>query len=271
MWEEMGGGSSIVAKDAIEKIKFLGYNGDIRSKSTLMSGHSKWHNIQARKGKQDAKRAGAFTKLARGIMTAARGGGGDVNMNFKLRIAVDKAKAVSMPKDNIERAIAKGTGAGGGVALSAVSYEAKGPGNIDIIIDCLTDSKNRTAPEIKHILTKNGGILGAPGSNAWNFEQKGFIVVAGKGEDKVLEIMEVNGVEDVEENDGEINIYTRPKELANVGKELESKGFKLDKMELIMDPKNTVKLDDEKAEQAMRLLELLDDYDDTENVWTNLE
>lgn len=236
-----------------------------------MSGHSKWHNIQGRKGKQDAKRAGAFTKLARGITTAAREGGGDPTMNFKLRIAVDKAKAVSMPKEGIERAINKGTGAGGGAAMSAVSYEAKGPGNIDIIIDCLTDSKNRTAPEIKHILTKNGGVLGAPGSVAWNFEQKGLIVVPGKGEDKVLEIMDVDGVLDVEENEGEINIYTKPKELAAIGKELESKGFKIDKMELIMDPKNMVKLDEEKSASAMRLLELLDDYDDTENVWTNLE
>lgn len=240
-----------------------------------MSGHSKWHNIQGRKGKQDAKRAGAFTKLARGIMTAAREGGGDVSMNFKLRIAVDKAKAVSMPKDNIERAIAKGTGAGGGVALSAVSYEAKGPGNIDIIIDCLTDSKNRTAPEIKHILTKNGGTLGAPGSVAWNFEQRGYIESRIKNkelsEEELLEIMDVGGVEDIEEVDDVFNIYTKPKELAAVAKQLESKGFKIEKAELIMDPKNTVKLDEEKSEKAMKLLELLDDYDDTENVWTNLE
>jgi len=248
-----------------------------------MSGHSKWHNIQARKGKQDAKRAGAFTKLARAITTAAREGGGDPAMNFKLRIAVDKAKAVSMPKDGIERAINKGTGAGGGVALSAVSYEEKGPGNIDIIIDCLTDSKNRTAPEIKHLLTKNGGILGAPGSVAWNFVQRGFIIVSPNAQTPmpnqaqnpndqiILDIMEVDGVEDVEENEGEISIYTKPKELATVAKELESKGFKIEKMELIMDPKNTVKLDEEKSVQAVKLLELLDDYDDTENVWTNLE
>lgn len=241
-----------------------------------MSGHSKWHNIQARKGKQDAKRAGAFTKLARGITTAAREGGGDPAMNFKLRIAVDKAKAVSMPKDGIERAISKGTGAGGGAAMSAVSYEAKGPGNIDIIIDCLTDSKNRTAPEIKHILTKNGGMIGAPGSNAWNFEQKGFIEISNikypiSNDEILLDVMDINGVIDVEDNEGVISIYTNPKELATVGKELEAKGFKLEKMELIMDPKNTVKLDSEKAEKAMKLLELLDDYDDTENVWTNLE
>jgi len=248
-----------------------------------MSGHSKWHNIQGRKGKQDAKRAGAFTKLARGITTAAREGGGDPSMNFKLRIAVDKAKAVSMPKEGIERAINKGTGAGGGVAMSAVSYEAKGPGNIDIIIDCLTDSKNRTAPEIKHILSKNSGILGAPGSVSWNFVQRGYIVINPKSQTPnpkqipnsndqiILEVMDIDGVEDVEENDGEINIYTKPKELASVAKQLEVKGFEIEKAELIMDPKNTVKLDEAKSEQAMKLLELLDDYDDTENVWTNME
>lgn len=247
-----------------------------------MSGHSKWHNIQARKGKQDAKRAGAFTKLARGITTAAREGGSDPAMNFKLRIAVDKAKAASMPKDNIERAIAKGTGAGGGVTLSAVSYEAKGPGNIDIIIDCLTDSKNRTAPEIKRLLSKNGGILGAPGSVAWNFEQKGFIQISNikypisnqspiTNDQLVLKVMDIESVQDVESGENGIDVYTKPKELAVVAKQLEDKGFQIEKAELIMDPKNTVKLDEEKSAQAVKLLELLDDYDDTENVWSNLE
>jgi YebC/PmpR family DNA-binding regulatory protein len=244
-----------------------------------MSGHSKWHNIQGRKGKQDTIRANIFTKIARLITTAAREGGGDVNMNFKLRIAVDKAKAVSMPKDGIERAINKGTGAGGGAALSAVSYEAKGPGNIDIIIDCLTDSKNRTAPEIKHLLSKNGGILGAPGSVSWNFEQKGYIEINLKSqisnlkntEDVMLGIMDIEGVEDVDDVEGILNIYTKPKELNAVAKGLEAKGFKIEKAELIMDPKNTVKLDEEKSAHAMRLLELLDDYDDTENVWSNME
>lgn len=239
-----------------------------------MSGHSKWHNIQARKGKQDAKRAGAFTKLARAITTAAREGGGDPAMNFKLRIAVDKAKAVSMPKDGIERAIAKGTGAGGGAAMTAISYEGKGPGNIDIIVDCITDNKNRTASEIKHLFTKNGGVIGAPGSNAWNFEQKGYIelriVNQESREEKMLEVMDTGGVLDVEESEEGLSIYTNPKELAVVGKELEAKGFKIEKMELIMDPKNMVKLDEEKAASAMRFLEALDEYDDTENVWTNL-
>jgi len=243
-----------------------------------MSGHSKWHNIQVRKGKQDTKRANIFTKLARAMSVAAREGGGDVNMNFKLRIAVDKAKAASMPKDGIERAITKGTGAGGAGALVNVSYEAKGPGNIDIIIDCLTDNKNRTSSEIKHLLTKNGGVLGAPGSVAWNFVQKGYIEINLKSQisnlknmdDTILGVMDIEGVEDVEENEGEINIYTKPKELFQVAKELESKGFKIEKAELIMNPKNTVKLDEEKSASAMRLLELLDDYDDTENVWSNI-
>uniref|UniRef100_A0A7C4R2D9 Probable transcriptional regulatory protein ENT43_01850 n=1 Tax=candidate division CPR3 bacterium TaxID=2268181 RepID=A0A7C4R2D9_UNCC3 len=244
-----------------------------------MSGHSKWHNIQARKGAQDKKKANIFTKLARTITTAAREGGGDPTMNFKLRIAVDKAKAASMPKDGIERAIAKGTGAGGGAAMIPVSYEAKGPGNIDIIVDCLTDNKNRTASEIKHIFSKNGGIVGAPGSVAWNFEQKGYIEINFQfpisnfqnKDEAIMNVMDVGGVLDIEELSDALSVYTKPKELAAVAKELEIKGFKIEKMELIMDPKNTVKISDEDAEKAMRLLELLDDYDDTENVWTNME
>jgi len=247
-----------------------------------MSGHSKWHNIQVRKGKQDTKRANIFTKLARAISVAAREGGGDVGMNFKLRIAVDKAKIASMPKDNIERAINKGTGAGGGGALSAVSYEGKGPGNIDIIVDCLTDNKNRTSSEIKHLFSKNNGILGAPGSVSWNFEQKGYVQISNiqypisnqspmTNDQVILEIMDIDGVQDVESSESGVDIYTKPKELNVMAKGLESKGFKIEKAELIMDPKNTVKLDEEKSAQAMKLLEVLDDYDDTENVWTNLE
>ncbi|MBI2448308.1 YebC/PmpR family DNA-binding transcriptional regulator [Candidatus Microgenomates bacterium] len=247
-----------------------------------MSGHSKWHNIQVRKGKQDAKRAGAFTALSRAITAAAREGGGDINMNFKLRIAVERAKAVSMPKDNIQKAIDRGTGAGSGVALVAISYEAKGPGGMDIIVDCLTDNKNRTASEIKHIFTKNGGTVGAPGSVGWNFEQKGVVVINPKSKNQmpsqaqssndqtILKIMDIEGVADVEEDEDGIEIYTAPKELAMVSRALEEKDFKIEKAELVMSPKNTVKLEGEKAEQALKLLEALDDYDDTENVWTNL-
>ncbi len=242
-----------------------------------MSGHSKWHNIQVRKGKQDAKRAGAFTQLSHAITSAAREGGGDINMNFKLRIAVDRAKAVSMPKDNIQRAIDKGTGAGGAGALVAISYEGKGPGGIDIIVDCLTDNKNRTASEIKHIFTKNGGAVGAPGSVGWNFVQRGYALTQTNAdltqknaEGIVLDIMDIEGIGDVEEGEAGLEIYTKPQDLARVHKALEAKNFKIEKAELVMMPKNTVKLDGEKLEQAMKLLELLDDYDDTENVWSNL-
>jgi len=196
-----------------------------------MSGHSKWHNIQVRKGKQDTKRANIFTKLARIITVSAKQGRGDPTTNFKLRLAIDKAKQASMPKENIQRAIDKGTGKGGGEELHEVTYEGKGPGGIDIIVEVLTDSKNRTASEIKHIFTKNGGAIGTPGSVAWNFVQKGLVVLSEKGEDKVLEAMGIDGVEDVEEDEGKINIYTRPKELAQVNKALESKGYKIEKAE----------------------------------------
>ena len=236
-----------------------------------MSGHSKWHNIQVRKGKQDTKRANIFTKLARIITVAAKQGGGDTTANFKLRLAIDKAKQSSMPKDNIQRAIDKGTGKGGGEELHEIAYEGKGPGGIDIIVELLTDSKNRTASEVKHIFTKNVGMVGAPGSVSWNFVQKGLIVISEKGEDKVLEAMGIDGVEDVEEDEGGINIYTKPKELAQVNKALESKGYKIEKAEIFLDPKNTVKLDENKSDQALKLLEALDEYDDTQNVYTNME
>ena len=247
-----------------------------------MSGHSKWHNIQMRKGKQDAKRAGAFTKLARVITSAAHDGGGDSSTNASLRFAIEKARAASMPKDNIQRAIDRGTGAGGGAALSSIIYEGKGSGGIDIIVEVLTDNKNRTAGEIKHIFSKNGGMVGAPGSVSWNFEQKGNIQVSSNAKAQssnqtqnsndqiILEIMDIGGVQDVEEGENGIEIYTVPKELASVSKQLESKGYKIERTELIMNPKSVMGLDGEKLEQAMKLLELLDDYDDTENVWTNL-
>ena len=237
-----------------------------------MSGHSKWHNIQVRKGKQDAKRAGAFTKLARIVSIAAKEGGPDPITNFKLRLAIEKAKQASMPKENIQRAIYKGTGKGGGEELFEVIYEGKGPGGIDIIAETLTDSKNRTASEIKHIFTKNGGSIGAPGSSSWNFEQRGYIEAKTEKnpDEAMLEIMDM-GVEDIENENKVLNIYTKPKELAQVSKNLEKKGYKIEKAELILDPKNTIKLDEDTSKKALNLLEALDDYDDTQNVYTNME
>jgi len=239
-----------------------------------MSGHSKWHNIQVRKGAQDKKRANLFTKLARAITVAAREGGDNPETNLKLRLAIEKAKQASMPKENIQRAILRGSGKGGeGEELLEVTYEGKGPGNIDIIVECLTDNKNRTASEIKHIFSKNGGNLVSPGSVSWNFQQKGFLEIDPQEKDKeetILEIMELD-IEDIEETNGILNIYTKPKDLEKIKKELEERGLKIEKAELILDPQNTIKLDEKTSEQALKLLQALDDYDDTQNVYTNME
>ncbi len=246
-----------------------------------MSGHSKWHNIQVRKGAQDKKRATVFTKLAKAITVAAKEGGADLNINFNLRLAVDRAKQANMPKDNIERAISRGAGGGGGENLVEVIYEGKGPGNIDIIVETLTDNKNRTASEIKSIFTKNGGQAVAPGSASWNFQQRGYIKlkpgeklasseVERTKEEAMLEIMDLN-IEDIEETNGILNVYTKPKELEKTRKEIEEKEYKIEEAELILDPKNTLKLEAEESKKALKLLEALDDYEDTQNVYTNME
>lgn len=238
-----------------------------------MAGHSKWNNIQVRKGKQDSKRAALFTKMARDIASAAKEGGADPAMNPRLKTMVEKARVASMPKDNIERAINRGAGVGEAAHLSPVVYEGKGPGGIDIIVEVRTDNKNRTASDIKSLFTKNGGSIGAPGSAMWNFEQKGYIeartLSSKAGEMQMLEIMDL-GVQDLEEAEGGFDVYTSPADLMRVRSALEKLGYEVETAKLMLDPKSTSTLEGEVLDQALTLLGLLDEYADTEGVYTNL-
>jgi YebC/PmpR family DNA-binding regulatory protein len=239
-----------------------------------MSGHSKWSTIKRKKGAEDAKRGKIFTRLARDITMAARAGGGDESTNSSLRLAVDKARAANMPKDNIKRAIQRGTGEGneGGDALEAVTYEGYGPGGVAFLVDVLTDNKNRTLAEVKHAFTRSGGNLASAGSVAWQFEQKGFISI-GEGADyeTVFLTAAEAGAEDVEEEDESISIYTPREDVARVAEALRDAGFELQEFELTWVAKNEVTLSREDATKVMGLTEKLEELDDVENVSSNLD
>jgi YebC/PmpR family DNA-binding regulatory protein len=238
-----------------------------------MSGHSKWHTIKHKKGVADAKRGQLFTKLIKEISIAARLGGGDPETNPRLRTAVLKARAGNMPKDNVDRAIKKGTGELEGVSYEEILYEAYGPGGVAILIDVLTDNKNRAAAEIRNLLNKHGGNLGAAGSVAYQFKRKGLINLDAKKykEDDVLAAALDAGAEDVS-NDGEtIEVTTSPEDLYNVQKALEGKGFQASLAELARVPDTTVTLDNDKVQKALKLVEYLEDHEDVQSVATNLE
>jgi YebC/PmpR family DNA-binding regulatory protein len=238
-----------------------------------MSGHSKWHTIKHKKGAADAKRGQMFTKLIKEISIAARLGGGDQESNPRLRTAILKAKASNMPRDNIDRAIKKGTGELEGVSYEEILYEAYGPGGVAILIDILTDNKNRAAAEIRNLLNKHGGNLGSAGSVAYLFKRKGLIdfdPVKYK-EDDILAAALDAGAEDVS-NDGEtIEVTTGPEDFYSVVKALESKGFENSMAELARVADTTVSLDNEKTQKALRLVEFLEDHEDVQSVATNLE
>ncbi len=238
-----------------------------------MSGHSKWHTIKHKKGAADAKRGQIFTKLIKEISISARLGGGDPEANPRLRTVILKAKAANMPKDNIDRAIKKGTGELEGVNYEEILYEAYGPGGVAILIDCLTDNKNRAAAEIRNLLNKGGGNLGAAGSVAYLFKRKGLITYESSKykEDDVLAAALDAGAEDVS-NDGEsIEVTTSPDDFEQVVKALEKAGFQHSMAELARVPDNTVTLDNDKTQKALRLVEHLEDHEDVQSVATNLE
>ncbi len=238
-----------------------------------MSGHSKWHTIKHKKGAADAKRGQMFTKLIKEISIAAKLGGGDPEANPRLRAVVLKAKAGNMPKDNIDRAIKKGTGELEGVSYEEILYEAYGPGGVAILIDILTDNKNRAAAEIRNLLNKGGGNLGSAGSVAYLFKRKGLITFdpAKYKEDDVLAVALDAGAEDVT-NDGEtIEVTTSPDDLYKVAKALEAAGFEPTMSEIARVPDSTVTLDTEKTQKALRLVEHLEDHEDVQSVATNLE
>lgn len=238
-----------------------------------MSGHSKWHSIKHKKAKIDAQRGKIFTKLIKELTVAARMGGGDPEMNPRLRVAVNAAKAANMPSKNIDNAVKKGTGEMPGVVYEDISYEGYGPAGVAMFINAVTDNKNRTVADVRHLLSKYGGNLGESGSVAWMFEKKGLITVsaANHSEDELLEIALECGAEDMEKEDENYEIYTSFEEFNAVRGELEAKNIEIESAEITMIPQNTVELNGKDAEQMMKLMDVLDDHDDVQNVYANFE
>ena len=240
-----------------------------------MSGHSKWSSIKHKKGAADAKRGKLFSKLARAIIVAAKEGGGDPANNLALQNAIEKAKSYSMPKDNIERAIAKGAGSDAdGAAFETVVYEGYGPEGVAVIAEALTDNRNRTASDVRHIFAKFGGNLGSSGAVAWQFERRGVVLVAADGvdEDELFLAAADAGAEDVEADGDVFQVTSAPEHLAAVRGAIESAGFTIESAELSLVPKTTVAVDDEaKAKSLIRLIDALEDNDDVQEVYANFD
>ena len=238
-----------------------------------MSGHSKWSSIKHKKGATDAKRGKAFSKLIKEITVAARLGGGDPASNPRLRTSIQAAKAENMPKDNIERAIKKGTGELEGASFEEVNYEGYGPGGVAMLIDCLTDNKNRTVADIKHIFDRHGGSLGEPGCVAWMFEKKGLIISEKEkvDEEKVLELALDAGAEDVREDETGIEVITEPADFEVVKKAFDEAEVTYTLAEISMIPQNTINLEGKKAEQMLNLMEAFEDNDDISHVYANFD
>lgn len=237
-----------------------------------MSGHSKWSTIKRQKGAADAKRGAIFTKLSREIIIAAKQGP-DPDMNFKLRLAIQRAKQQNMPHDNIQRAIAKATGGAAEDQLDEVIYEGYGPGGIAILVDVLTDNRNRTVAEVRHKFSRAGGNLGETGSVGWQFEAKGLITVPVNGHDPdeiALQAIDA-GADDVHVDDGVVEVQTEPANLEPVRKALESNGLEIENADFSMVARNTIELDEKTAHQAMRLIDALEDLDDVQRVYSNAE
>ena len=238
-----------------------------------MAGHSKWAQIKRKKGATDQKRGQLFTKLARAIQVAARDGGGDPAGNAALANAIEKAKEARMPKDNIERAIAKGTGAGSDAeAIEDVLYEGYGPGGVAVLVEALTDNRNRTSAEVRHAFSKAGGSLGEPGSVAWVFEKKGVVRVDGErySEDDLMPAIDA-GAEDVAEDENVLEVLSDPADFTAVKEALERAGVEIVSADLTMQPSNRVPVDEGQAAQLMRLLEELEDHDDVNAVHANFD
>ena len=238
-----------------------------------MAGHSKWANIQHRKGRQDEKRGKVWTRIIREIIVAARAGGGDAAANPRLRLAIEKAKAANMPADNIKRNIDKATGNLEGVTYEEIRYEGYGIGGAAIIVDTMTDNRVRTVAEVRHILSKNGGNLGTEGSVAFQFKHCGQIIFApGTSEDKVMEVALDAGAEDVmTDDDGAIEVLTAPADFETVKNALEAAGLNAEVAEVTMRAENTIALAGEEAQKMQKLLDALEDQDDVQNVYHNAE
>ncbi|MDQ6801305.1 MAG: YebC/PmpR family DNA-binding transcriptional regulator [Acidobacteriota bacterium] len=239
-----------------------------------MSGHSRWSTIKHKKGATDAKRGKLFTRLIKEMTVAARQGGGDLNGNPRLRAAVTEAKNNNMPKDTIERAVKRGSGDLEGASYEEITYEGYGPGGVAIIVEALTDNSHRTTPEVRHIFEKNGGNLGTPGSVKFQFDRKGLFTIERKAvdEDKLMEIALEAGADDLDtENPEAYEITTSPESFEAVRQALEKNNIPTVEAKIGQIPSLYVKLDESKAKQTMRLLEMLDDQDDVQNVWSNFD
>ncbi len=239
-----------------------------------MSGHSKWSTIKHKKGAADAKRGKIFTKIIKEITLAARLGGGDIEGNARLRQAVAAAKTENMPKDNIEKAIKKGTGElEGAAAYEEVVYEGYGPGGVAVLVEVMTDNKNRTVSEIRHIFSKHGGNLGENGCVAWMFEKKGSIVISkdAVGEDRLMELALEAGAEDVVEQESEYEVITEPGIFEDVRSAMDTAGIPCLIAEIGMIPQNTIELDEGKAGQMLKLMEKMEDNDDVQHVYANFD
>lgn len=238
-----------------------------------MSGHSKWASIKHKKGKADVERGKIFSKFIKEITTAARIGGGDVNANPRLRTAIESAKAVNMPADNIERAIKKGTGELPGVAYEEIEYEGYGPGGVAIIVKALTDNKNRTTAEMRHIFSRFGGNLGNAGCVAWQFSPKGIIMIprSGNDEDKIFSVALEGGADDVKTDINSYQVITPQENFDKVKKQFETEKIAISHSELTRVPQNTVALDDKAAERVLKMYEELEEHEDVQKVFANFD
>lgn len=238
-----------------------------------MSGHSKWNTIKRKKGKNDAQRGKIFTKLVKEITIAVRQGGGDVNANPRLRTAVLGARSENVPQANIDRAIARGTGEIEGVTYEELTYEGYGPAGVAMLIETVTDNKNRTAPEIRHAFSKNGGHMGETGCVAWMFDQKGLIVVnkEGQDEDELMMIVLEAGAEDVQDEGDTFDVFTSFSEFESVRSQLIEHGIEPLRAEISRIPQSTIAIEGKEAEQLLRLMEVFEDHDDVQNVYANFD
>jgi YebC/PmpR family DNA-binding regulatory protein len=237
-----------------------------------MAGHSKWANIKHRKGAQDAKRGKVFTKLIKEITVAAKIGGGDLESNSRLRLAVDKSKQANMPKDNIERAIKKGTGGLDGVVYEEGVFEGYGPGGVAVIVEFMSDNRTRTVADVRHAFNKFGGSLGVSGSVAFMFDRKGLIIFSEENDfDTIFEAALEAGAEDVKEEDGIIEVITDPTEFEAVRITLEDQGLKFQSAEVTMIPQNMNPIEGNQAESLLKMIDVLEDNDDVQNVFANFD
>lgn len=239
-----------------------------------MAGHSKWANIKHRKAAQDAKKGASYQRLTKAVIAAAKAGGGDPNNNFRLKVAVERARAGNVPVDNIERAIKKATGGLDGVIYEEITYEGYGPSGVAVMVEAITDNRNRTAPEMRLLFTKSGGAIGELGCVAWNFDRRGTIQVIGQDivEETLLDVAIESGADDMEADDGIYTIMCDPASLSEVAQGVKEAGYPIEKMEIEMLPKNTVSISSK--EDAVKLLAMIDrfeEHDDVQNVYANFD